>query len=151
MRLLAPLLTTLALPLLALAAGGDVYGKGVTEATTVKVSELLEKPEAFVGKKVRVSGLVTDVCAKRGCWINLAGDKEFQTMRFKVKDGEMVFPMSAKGKQADVEGTFKKIELTEEQAVGRAKHLAEENGKPFDPKSVVRVVYQIDGTGAVVR
>ena len=142
------------LPLAALAADEARFGKAFEEPTAVKADEFLANPDAWVGKRVRVEGLVTDVCPKKGCWLRLAGDKDqTRTVTFKVKDGVMVFPVSAKGKRADVEGTLKKIELTQEQATARAKHMAEEKKVPFDPKSVKgpEVIYQIDGTGAVIR
>ena len=128
------------------------YGKGVSEATPVKLSDLMAKPDDFVGKVVKVEGLITEVCPKRGCWINVAGDKEFQTIRIKVEDGVIVFPMTDKGKKVVAEGTFKKMELTKEQAIERAKHECEEKGTKFDPASVTGPanVYQIQGTGAVV-
>ncbi len=128
------------------------YGKGVSEATPVKLSDLMAKPDDFVGKVVKVEGLITEVCPKRGCWINVAGDKEFQTIRIKVEDGVIVFPMTDKGKKVVAEGTFAKTELTKEQAVAKAKHECEEKGTKFDPASVTgpATVYQIQGTGAVV-
>jgi cytochrome c-type biogenesis protein CcmE len=128
------------------------YGKPLTAATPVKVSELMAKPDAYVGKVVKVEGLITEVCSKRGCWINVAGDKEFQTIRVKVEDGVIVFPLTDKGKKVVAEGTFTKTELTKEQAVERAKHHAEETGTKFDPASVTgpSTVFQIQGTGAVV-
>ena len=128
------------------------YGKGVSEATPVKLSELMAKPDDYVGKVVKVEGLVTEVCPKRGCWINVAGDKEFQTIRVKVEDGVIVFPLTDKGKKVVAEGTFTKMELTKEQAIERAKHHAEETKTKFDPASVTgpQTVYQIQGTGAVV-
>jgi hypothetical protein len=39
-----------------------------------------------------------------GCWLALGSDKESQVLRFKVEDGVIVFPMTAKGKKAKVEG-----------------------------------------------
>ena len=128
------------------------YGKGVSEATPVKLSELMAKPDAYVGKVVKVEGLITEVCPKRGCWINVAGDKEFQTIKVKVEDGVIVFPLTDKGKKVVAEGTFKKMELTKEQAIERAKHEAEEKGKTFDPASIKGpvTVYQLQGVGAVV-
>lgn len=128
------------------------YGKGVSEATPVKLSELMARPDDYVGKVVKVEGLITEVCAKRGCWINVAGDVEFQTIRIKVEDGVIVFPMTDKGKKVVAEGTFRKTELTKEQAIAKAKHECEEKGTKFDPASVTgpAVVYQIQGTGAVV-
>jgi len=145
----------LALSATVVAAGdGEVFGKGVSGPEVVKISQLLAKPEAYLGKTVRVEGLVTDVCLKRGCWMNVAGDKEFESIRIKVDDGVIVFPPEAKGKRAVAEGVFAKIELTREEALAQAQHHAEEQGQKFDPataKDLPTVVYQIQGTGAVIR
>ena len=153
----SPLRTALAAAVLALIAAAPAlaatkYGKPLTAATAVKVSELMAKPDAYVGKVVKIEGLVTEVCPKRGCWINVAGDAEFQTIRIKVEDGVIVFPLTEKGKKVVAEGTFTKMELTKEQAIERAKHHAEETRTKFDPASVTgpQTVYQIMGTGAVV-
>lgn len=129
------------------------YGKPLSAAQPVKVSELIASPDKFVGKVVKVEGLVTDVCAKRGCWMLIAGDKEFQTIRVKVDDGVIVFPMEAKGKKAVAEGTFTKIDLSKEQALEYQKHMAEEQKRPFDPKSVTggMAVYQLKGLGATIQ
>jgi hypothetical protein len=134
------------------AALATTYGKAPSAGDPVKVSELLASPDKYVGKTVKVEGLITDVCAKRGCWMVIAGDKEFESIRFKVDDGVIVIPMEAKGKKAVAEGTFTKIEMTKEQAIEQAKHHAEEQKKPFDPASVTgpTVVYQLKGTGAVI-
>ena len=142
----------LAAALLAVPAFSATYGKGVSGAAPVKVSELVASPDKYVGKVVKVEGVVTEVCAKRGCWMTIAGDKEFQTIRFKVDDGVIVIPMDAKGKKAVAEGTFSKTEMSKEQALEYQKHLAEENKKPFDPKSVTgpTTLYSLKGTGAVV-
>lgn len=136
----------------ALPAAAATYGKGVTLKETTKISDLIANADKYVGKTVKVEGLITDVCAKRGCWMMIASDKEFQSIRFKVEDGVIVIPMEAKGKKAVAEGTFAKIELTKEQALEHAKHMAEEQGKPFDPNSVTgpSTIYQLKGTGAVI-
>ncbi len=111
------------------------YGSGVGQAQMVKVSELMASPDAYVGKTVKVEGLITAVCPKRGCWMELASDKEFQTVKIKVDDGVMVFPLDAKGKVATAQGVFTRIDV------------------PADPKSGKgpEVVYRIQGTGAVIR
>jgi hypothetical protein len=63
-----------------------------------------------------------------------------------------VFPKEAVGKMATAEGELKKFELTKEQAIARAKHEAEEQGRKFNPASVKggATIYQIQGTGAVI-
>jgi hypothetical protein len=154
MRLCATLSASLflLLTLPAWASAPQTFG-AMKGAPAVKLSELLAKPDEYVGKAVTVEGLVTDVCPKRGCWIRLAGDKEFQTITFKVQDGVMVFPVSVKGRRARAEGVFTKVELTQEEAAARARHEAEEKGTPFEPKSVTgpQVVYLLKGAGAEVR
>ena len=100
-----------------------------------------------------MEGLVTDVCARRGCWMELASDKEFQTIKIKVDDGVIVFPLDAKGKVATAEGVFTRIDVPVERVAEMKRHEAEEKGVPFDPGSVKgpEVVYRIQGTGAVIR
>jgi hypothetical protein len=149
-----PLALVFALTLLTvgITAHATTYGKAPGTGDPVKLSDLLASPDTYVGKTVKVEGIITEVCEKRGCWMAIAGDKEFQTIRFKVDDGVIVIPMEAKGKKAIAEGIFQKFELTKEQALEQAKHLAEEQKKPFDPASVTgpTVMYQIKGTGAVI-
>jgi hypothetical protein len=133
---------------------GTSYGAGVGKTDLVKISELRANPDRFVGKTVRVEGLVTDVCPRRGCWMEIASDKEFETMRVKVDDGVIVFPLTAKGKLAQVEGVFTKFEVPAERVLEMKKHEAEEKGVAFDEKAFKAepmVVYQIKGTGAVIR
>lgn len=135
-------------------AEGTTYGQGLSGTEVVKISELLDNPDGYVGQTVRVEGLVTDVCPKRGCWIEIASDREFETLRLKVDDGVIVFPLDAKGKRTVAEGVFTKIELTPEQALQHARHLAEERGEAFDPSAageLPTVMYQIQGKGAVIR
>ena len=132
---------------------GDAYGEPLTGTETILVSELLSDPEPHLGQVVRVEGLITGVCEKRGCWMSLAGDREFEEIRIKVDDGVIVFPLEAKGRHATAEGVFTKIEMTLEQTVAYRKHHAEEHGEEFDPSTVTgpSVFYQIRGTGAVIR
>ena len=113
-----------------------VYGQGVQLKETTQISDLLAHPEQFLGKRVRVSGMVLEVCAKRGCWIYLASDKPYEKIQVKVTDGVIVFPMSASGKQATVEGVVEELNLSREDLIRYKQHLAEEQGRPFDPASV---------------
>ena len=99
------------------------YGEKITSTEKTNISEIINKPENFVGQKVLVEGTVVNVCAKRGCWIELASDKEFETIRVKVQDGVIVFPMEAKGKKALVEGEVYSFEYeTEAECSGSSDH-----------------------------
>jgi len=136
----------------ALAGKGKSYGKPLSGKDTIAISTLIAESDTYVGQTVRVEGLVTGVCEKRGCWMSLASDEEFQELRIKVDDGVIVFPIEAKGKRAVAEGVLAKIEMTMEQTLNYAKHHAEEHGEEFDPSSVTEPLtyYQIKATGAVV-
>ncbi len=137
-------------------ASGDAesktYGAGVSQSETVSIADISKDPEAYEGKTVRVEGMVTDVCVKRGCWFEMAGNAPGEKMRFKVTDGEMVFPVDSKGKWAVAEGKLVTSKLTVEEARAQAEHLAQEAGQEFDPSTITEgiVSFQIAGTGAVI-
>ena len=126
------------------------FGQGVTLTEETAISAIIDNPATYVGKTVKVSGLVVDVCSTRGCWIYLAGDREFEKIRIKVTDGEIVFPMEARGKMAVVEGIVESMELTREEVIKRRKHHAEETGTSFDPATVTsgESVLRIRGLGS---
>jgi hypothetical protein len=129
-----------------------VYGAGVEEGATITPAQLMADPDRYVDQVVRVAGSVTDVCPMAGCWILLQGD-DGPEVRVKVKDGEIVFPKELKEHGVVAQGVFRKYTLTREQALASAAHEAEERGLPFDPATaeVSTTMYQIEGTGAVVR
>jgi hypothetical protein len=134
-------------------AEGTAYGAGVQLAETVPMATILADPQAYAGKSVRVEGTVTDVCPKRGCWFEMAGEAPGQKMRFKVRDGEMVFPMDAKGKFAVAEGVVAVQELSMEETRQYLEYQAREYGSGVDPASVTEpmTIVRLDGQGALIR
>ncbi len=131
---------------------GKNYGNPLTLSEITKISNIMAKPESFVGKTVLVKGVVVDVCSHRGCWMDIASDAPFEKIQIKVADGEIVFPLDAKGKQALVEGVLEKLEYSKEQIVKWRRHQAEMHGESFDPKSITsgETYYRIRGFGAVI-
>ena len=130
----------------------DKYGKEISLKEKTKISDILSNPEDYLDKTVLVEGEVLDVCSMMGCWIELKSDVGEEKIKVKVKDGEIVFPEEAKGKNALVEGKVYKIELTVEEAVEYYQHQAEERGEEFDPSTVTEAVtfFQIKGLGAEI-
>ncbi|MEI6669778.1 MAG: DUF4920 domain-containing protein [Acidobacteriota bacterium] len=114
---------------IATAAAGKKYGKALTIKETTKVSDIFAKPDAFNGKRVKVQGPVVDVCSEKGCWIAIGSDKEFQSIRFKVDDGVIVFPMDAKGLTGTVEGVISVTVLSVEEQIAAGKEMAKESSK----------------------
>ncbi len=144
----------LCLCVLAVSFGAEKkFGKKITLKDKTKISDIVANPEKYNGKKVLVEGPIVDVCKKRGCWIKIGSDKEFETMTFKVEDGVIVFPMIVKGKTAIAEGVVSVETYTVEQLIEQGKERAKEQGETFDASSVKdpKVVIQIKGEGAVVR
>lgn len=135
------------------AAGATTYGKPLTVKETTKVSDILAKPEQFDGKRVKIEGPVVDVCQMRGCWIKIGGDRDFESLTFKVDDGVIVFPMSARGKTALVEGVVSVTTQSVEEQKKHGEHMAKEQGKAFDPASVKgpKTVILLKGEGAEIR
>jgi hypothetical protein len=137
----------------AYAENGKQYGKAITLKKAVKVSEIMASPAKFNGKKVLVEGPVVGVCEKRGCWIKIGSDKEFEAIQFKVDDGVIVFPLSAKGKTVRAEGVVSVKDYTKEELIEQGKKEAKEGGKEFDPASVKgpKTIVMIKGEGAVIK
>ncbi len=106
------------------AAAGTGYGSGVTLEKATSVSDIFARPDSYSGKTVKVTGKVVDVCAHRGCWMDLAGDKPNETIRVKVEDGVIVFPASARGRQATVQGLVEMMKLCPEEASATGKESA---------------------------
>jgi hypothetical protein len=141
--------------LVCLSAGSALaktFGDGISQEKATPVSELLENGDAYLGQRVQVRGMIVDVCESRGCWVYVAGDKAFEKIRVKVKDGEIVFPLEARGLEAVVEGVLEKFDLSRKEVIERKRHHAEERGEEFDPTTVTsgETFYQIRGLGAQI-
>ena len=116
------------LPLLLIAcaalAGGETrLGKPLALKEPIGIDKLSSKPDKYVGKVVQVKGKATDVCRAMGCWMELADPDGGKSIRLKVEDGAIVFPVEAIGKMVVAEGKLVKL--------GKAS-------------------YQIEATGAVI-
>lgn len=124
------------------------YGAGLVLQQSTTLETILAEPSAYEGKIVQVAGTVREVCPRRGCWIDM-GDGD-SVMRVKVNDGEIVFPLSAKGRPVVVEGVVEKIDLDAQQAKAWKEHEAQEMGVAFDPESVTgpMTIWRIAGLGA---
>lgn len=81
----------------------DQYGAKFTLANSELVTVLLADPKPHVGKTVRVSGEVTTVCQKAGCWLVLRGD-EGDTLRVTMKEHGFAVAKDIAGRTAHVEG-----------------------------------------------
>jgi hypothetical protein len=130
---------------------GKTYGAGVKLESATPIEKLLTNSKDFVGKTVRIDGVVTAVCDKMGCWMDLRDEKtdptRAQTLRLKVEDGgPIAFPVSAKGKKASAEGVFEAVsgEMAKEYAADAKEAKTGSDMKTDAPR------FQIKTTGAIV-
>ncbi|WP_084644066.1 DUF4920 domain-containing protein [Ferrimonas futtsuensis] len=128
------------------------FGTPVEADNITKISTLMASPDNYLDKPVTIEGTIVAVCEKRGCWMKIASDKQFQNLRVKVKDGEMVFPVSTKGSTAIATGKLQKLEYDLERTRKMKAHWAEEKGEKFDPASVTEpmTMYQLVPTGVSI-
>jgi hypothetical protein len=147
--------TLLAIGMLAfvapLAGGETRLGTGVTLKDSTPIKSIVEQPATYVGKTIRIDGVATAVCAHMGCWMAVAaegnegpgGDGRAPTIRLKVDDGVIVFPVSAKGRKVSAEGVFEALG-----GLGDSRDAAQEHGT-HDPKASQS--YQLKATGAIIQ
>jgi hypothetical protein len=134
-------------PLMPLIEDETKIGAGVTLTEATPIAALIKTPQDYTGKKVRIDGVATAVCAAMGCWMAVADshDKDAPTVRLKVEhEGAIVFPMSAKGRKVSAEGRFEAIGKGDEHANEAAAEHAQHDKNASKQ-------YQITATGAVVR
>ena len=133
------------------AGNGKKYGKEISLKNKTKVSDILANPSKFEGKKVLVEGTIVGVCETRGCWIELSGDKDFQKIKVKVNDGEIVFPMEAKGKKALVEGEVYSMVVQGDDCGGDCDKKEKKEDSKCEHEKTNKKVYMIKGLGAVIK
>ncbi len=113
------------------------FGAGIEPgAAPVTLAEVMESPQDYVGKKVRVRGPITGVCQVKGCWMNLGKpDADGNPPIFvKFKDYAFFVPKDASGRDAVLEGqlSFK------QETVAETSHYLEDAGKQDEAKKITK-------------
>ena len=94
----------------------ETFGTGVSLTETTPLAQVIDSPATFEGRTIRIEGTVSAVCMHMGCWMALTQDKaaDSRTLLIKVDDGVIVFPPSAKGRRAVVQGVVERTGSTRE-------------------------------------
>ena len=133
----------------------SLYGDDFNYDSIQSISSLINNANKFLDKQIITEGNIVDVCPMKGCWIEIKDSDSDQIIRVKVQDDIIIFPQDSKGKKVIVNGVFKKIEFTEEQAIKWKIHLAEEKGLKLEENDVTLesydlIEYRIKGLGAKI-
>ncbi len=96
-------------------------------AKVVPVAQVISDCDRYDGQTLRVKGIVSSVCAKKGCWLRMKGGGDDSVfVKFTCPVEGRLIPMDAVGHEVVVEGTLKVEEISE----ADARHYAEDSGKP---------------------
>jgi len=97
------------------------FGEPFTVATSVPASTVLADPAAHASAPVRMTGELSEVCQKMGCWA-VVRDGEGHSVRITMKDHAFGIDKDTKGRKVDVEGTLVSKDVDPKQL----EHYAEE-------------------------
>jgi hypothetical protein len=104
------------------------YGESVEEVSARAASEVASAPSALEGTIVTVTGRISTVCQKKGCWLSLdtGTAMPIRVLVPRTDEGyEFTVPTTLTG-QATVMGTLQTVELDD----ATKKHLAEDGAAP---------------------
>ena len=132
------------------AAGAQTLGVAPSLKNATPIKDVVAKPTAYEGKTVRLEGIVTAVCQEMGRWMALASpdDPKGPTVRFKVEDGVIVFPVTARGRRATAQGVVQRITMDDHHGRAAAEEHAHEEHR--QPAPAGAEIWQIKATGAVI-
>ncbi len=106
---------------------GQTYGKAITEDGAVDIAtipELIAQSENKKVENVKIYAKVLNVCAKKGCWMDLYVDEDTKIF-VKMKDYAFFVPDDMIGKTVVLEGeAFEKVT-----SVNELRHYAEDAKK----------------------
>lgn len=79
------------------------------ETAPVAVAEVLAASDALIDQPLTVTGRMTDVCTRRGCWAVFEDNGEM--LRVKVRDHNFAIPSDLRG-PAVAHGVLSKVEIS---------------------------------------
>ena len=131
------------------------YGEVISLEMSTSIDSIFSNPEKYIGSNIMIEGTISEVCPLRGCWIVVDDKESDSSIRVKVTDGVIVFPLSSIGYEARVEGIFSKLEFTVKEARSWKVHLEKEKGNIVSPDSITitdqdLVEYRVIGKGVKI-
>lgn len=120
------------------AAEWSNYGDEVMlDREVVPVAKVLADPEAYEGKELTLEGVVSDVCAKRGCWLRIADEKDAEAsvfVKLTCDESGVIVPLDSSGDKVRARGKI----VMETVSEADARHLAEDAGE--SPEAIAKIV-----------
>lgn len=118
------LVSTMATAQAQTAVPGKTYGAVVTETGAADITAIAQQVQTTQPVPVKLKARVTEVCAKKGCWMRLQVNDN-ATALVRMKDYGFFVSQDIKGKEVVIDGeAYRKITPVEE-----LRHYAADAGK----------------------
>lgn len=103
-------------------------GAPLTGAKRIKLEKAISDPNKYIGKVVRVDGVIVRSCKSEGCWLEMAPKKDAKSIRVAMKGHSFFIPLDSAGATVRAEGEFKLKTIAAEEV----KEMTEKDGAKFD-------------------
>jgi hypothetical protein len=121
-------------------------GDPMDEPEAILVDQVLENPESYIGRKVRVEGMVSHVCRHSGKRLHLTSKSSSKVIRVEAADGINQFERELEGSDIVVEGIFHQQVIDEDYLAkwenegfeGEGVHLEHGSGETEAKKEQIR-------------
>ncbi len=109
----------------------EVFGDPMPNKTEgLSLSDLIEQKQSHLGKEVRVSATITQVCQAKGCFFIAVEDENWARITF--RDYAFFVPTDAANSRVIVEGVFSEIHLSKAAADHYRSDLGSSGGATED-------------------
>lgn len=127
----------------------ELFGEQITEENAVDPSQVATQLEGKDTLKIKVKTKITEVCQKKGCWMNVdMGNNETMTVRF--KDYGFFVPKEAAGREVVFEG----MAFRDTTSVDELKHYAQDAGKTAEEIEAItepEVGLSFEASGVIIK
>jgi len=94
----------------------DYFGDEITLTKSTSIESIVINPNESTGKEFLISGVMTQVCQKKGCWMDVKDGENSLNIRF--KDYAFFMPKDGAGRKVKAQGIFN-IAMYEEEVEGK--------------------------------
>lgn len=127
----------------------EYFGDTINPEGAISTNEFLSKIKEVDSLEVKLEAKITEVCQKKGCWMDLDLENG-KTMTVRFKDYGFFVPKDADGRVAIVEGWAKKDTTT----VELLRHYAEDAGKSKEEVEAItepEIGYSFEAHGVIIK
>lgn len=124
------------------------HGENISSEGALSPEEFLKQFEGKDSLQLKLTAMIEDVCAKKGCWMSLDISDEY-SMLVRFKDYEFFVPKDAAGKMATVEGVARIDTIS----VAELRHYLDDSDasqEEIDAITEPEISYTFEATGVII-